>query len=56
MLHDTKEPVDIRVMRPDVHPQLAKIIMDCLAKEPAARPQSTDEFLRTISHLKSDVE
>src|SRR5690606_26406314 len=54
MLHDTQEPADIRHVRPDLHPRLASLIMDCLAKQPSDRPQSTDEILRVLSNLKSD--
>jgi serine/threonine-protein kinase len=55
MLHDTQEPLDVRAVRPDVHPQLAKIIMECLATQPSARPQSAEEILRALSGLSSDT-
>jgi serine/threonine protein kinase len=55
MLHDTKEPLDIRELRADLHPKLARVIMECLAKQPSDRPQSAEEMLRAISDLKSDV-
>jgi serine/threonine-protein kinase len=52
MLHDTQKPIDILSLRPDLQPTLAKLIMQCLATQPAARPQTVDEFLRAISGLK----
>jgi serine/threonine-protein kinase len=55
MLHDTKEPLDIRAVRPDIHPKLARLIMECLATQPSARPQSADEILRALAELKSDT-
>lgn len=54
MMHDTKLPDPIEKLRPDIEPDLAKIIMQCLASQPAQRPQSTDEILQAIAHLKSD--
>ncbi len=54
MLHDTKAPVDIQVHRPDLHPKLAGVIMQCLAVQPGGRPQSADEILRAIAGLTSD--
>lgn len=55
MLHDTKQPREILEVGPRIHPKLAGIIMECLAKDPAKRPQSTDEFLRGISGLEHHV-
>jgi serine/threonine protein kinase len=55
MLHDTKEPLDICTVRPEIHPKLARIIMECLATKPSARPQSPEEILRALAGLTSDV-
>jgi serine/threonine-protein kinase len=55
MLHDTKEPAEILTLRPDLHPRLARLIMQCLATQPAARPKSIDEFLRAIDDLHSET-
>jgi serine/threonine-protein kinase len=54
MMHDTKQPQPIEIHRPDLHPDLARIIMKCLASLPTQRPQSTDEILQAIAHLQSD--
>jgi serine/threonine-protein kinase len=44
--HDVPELVTLR--RPDVPPDLAKIVMQCLAKAPAARPQSATEIVQVL--------
>ena len=54
MLHDSKEPVEILTVRPDLNPVLAKLIMDCLATQPEKRPSSTDDFLRVLSSVQSE--
>src|SRR5438045_3345379 len=38
--HLTEAPVDVASVRPDVPPQLADVVMQCLEKDPSARPQS----------------
>ncbi len=53
MLHDTQQPIELLETCPWVHPQLAGVIMECLAIHPANRPQSAEEFLRAISNLSS---
>jgi serine/threonine-protein kinase len=54
MLHDTQQPNDLKAICPWVHPQLAGAIMECLAIEPAHRPQTAEEFLRAIAPLRSE--
>ncbi|MGH7618808.1 MAG: serine/threonine-protein kinase [Gemmatimonadaceae bacterium] len=44
---DTAEPVSTK--RSDVPPELARIVMHCLAKSPAQRPQSAAEIMRVLS-------
>ena len=43
--HLAEKPVPIGERRKDVPPALAALVMRCLAKEPAGRPQSAEEFL-----------
>jgi serine/threonine-protein kinase len=56
--HVRETPPDIRELRPDAPPELARLVADSLAKEPDARPQTATEFssrLQDISQsLKSD--
>ncbi|MCA9167004.1 MAG: serine/threonine protein kinase [Planctomycetales bacterium] len=54
MLHDSKQPVDILTVRPDLNPKLARLIMDCLATQPEKRPRSTDDFLRVLSSVQHE--
>jgi serine/threonine-protein kinase len=55
MLHDTKQPIEILDLRPDLHPKLADVIMRCLSIHPAGRPASVEELLRDMAGLESDV-
>lgn len=45
-LTDTPAPVDAE--RPDVPPALATLVMQCLAKDPAARPPSAEAVLERL--------
>lgn len=46
LAHATESPPDIRSARPDCPPPLAALVMQCLEKDPAHRPQSA----RDIQH------
>src|SRR5215218_6624787 len=46
--HLTQSPAPIAERRPDVPPAFAALVMRCLEKDPAARPQSADEILATL--------
>jgi eukaryotic-like serine/threonine-protein kinase len=50
----TQKPQSPRVVRPDIPPRLAAVVMDCLAKTPAERPASyaaLADALRPLSSL-----
>ena len=53
MSHDTKPPVPLTEVVSDVEPTLANAIMQCLNREPAARPQSAEDLLRAISMVRT---
>jgi serine/threonine-protein kinase len=46
--HATQQPDPVTRRRPSVPPALAALIMHCLEKHPADRPQSADEVLREL--------
>jgi serine/threonine-protein kinase len=54
MSHDTKEPIDLLQVQPNLNPRLAETIMRSLAVNPDLRPQSADDFLRSIARLDSE--
>jgi tetratricopeptide (TPR) repeat protein len=49
--HLTEMPVDVASLRPDVPPVLASVVMQCLEKDPAARPQSAAEIGSTLDSV-----
>jgi serine/threonine-protein kinase len=49
--HITQKPEPISIRRPAVPPGLAAVIMQCLEKRPADRPQSADEILRVLEAM-----
>jgi serine/threonine-protein kinase len=54
MAHDAHKPVPIQEYRPQTDPTLAKAIMQCLAVDPADRPQSMQRFLQSIRSVKTE--
>jgi serine/threonine protein kinase/Tol biopolymer transport system component len=46
--HMTEPPVTVTQRRPTIPPQLAQLIMRCLAKKPADRPQTAEELLPVL--------
>ncbi|NNG17771.1 MAG: protein kinase [Gemmatimonadales bacterium] len=49
--HVTLEPEAVSKIRPTVPPLLADLVMSCLAKRAADRPQAADEILHTLDAL-----
>lgn len=52
--HDQIPPVEIVEKRPQIHPQLAKAIMWCLAALPEDRCPSMAEFLKAIEKVETE--
>ena len=46
--HLGEAPRDIRTLRPDIPPPLADLVMLCLAKDPAGRPQQAADLVRVL--------
>ena len=46
--HLTETPSSVAERRPDVPPALAALVMQLLAKDPAARPQRADDVMRAL--------
>jgi eukaryotic-like serine/threonine-protein kinase len=51
--HMSEEPRPIATLRPDVPPALAALVMRCLAKDPAGRPQSAGDVVRDLETMSS---
>jgi serine/threonine-protein kinase len=49
--HVTEPAPPIATRQPDVPPELAALIMMCLEKDPAARPQSADEMIASLDGM-----
>ena len=47
----TLRPPELAALRPDVPPALAALIASCLAKDPANRPASAEQFLTALDEL-----
>jgi len=53
--HDTHKPADIILARPDLHPQLAALIMKCIEPNPDQRPPSMDKVVLQLKNIKSET-
>ncbi len=49
--HLTEQPVPLQTRAPDVPSALAALVMKCLAKNPADRPQTADEIVRALERV-----
>ena len=49
--HLTEQPAPLQSRAPDVPPALAALVMKCLAKNPADRPQTADEIVRALDRV-----
>ena len=54
--HLSQPPEPIRARRPDTPPALADLVMRCLAKEPADRPQHASELVRVLEIVQAGEE
>jgi tRNA A-37 threonylcarbamoyl transferase component Bud32/tetratricopeptide (TPR) repeat protein len=51
--HMSEEPRPLGVLRADVPAPLAELVMRCLAKDPATRPQSAGDVVRVLETIAS---
>jgi serine/threonine-protein kinase len=51
--HLTEAPEPVAAKRPDTPPALAALVMACLAKEPAERPQNAKELARLLEVVQA---
>ena len=51
--HISEAPVQVASLRPDVPPALDQLVMRCLEKDPALRPQSGSEIVQTLDSIAS---
>jgi eukaryotic-like serine/threonine-protein kinase len=55
LAHRDRIPESIVAQRPDTPPQLARVVMKCLEKKPADRPQSAAEIVRILRSTPSSA-
>ncbi len=53
--HLSEPPTPISQLRPDVHPTLESVVMAALAKDPAQRWQSAEEFAAALSTARDQI-
>jgi len=51
--HITEMPAPVSALRPDTPPALDQLVMQCLDKDPALRPQSGEEIVQTLDSILS---
>lgn len=52
--HDKMEPRQLTTLCPKIDPTLAATIMQCLATDPAARPQTIEKLIEQIKNVKRE--
>lgn len=53
LAHDSNPPTDIFEYRPNLNPELGKLIMQCISKDPAKRPESAKELLKQLIRIRT---
>jgi eukaryotic-like serine/threonine-protein kinase len=53
--HLSEQPTPLSVLRPDVHPALEAVVMAALAKDPAQRWQSADDFAQGLEAARAQI-
>jgi serine/threonine-protein kinase len=54
VMHDTRIPVDILTVCPQLNRNLAKLIHQCLETDPSGRPATVDQLLRLLGKVSSE--
>jgi beta-lactam-binding protein with PASTA domain len=54
--HLSEQPTPISALRPDVHPALEAVVMAALAKHPAQRWQSADDFAEGLEAARAQID
>lgn len=52
--HDSREPTPIQTYCPNIHPTVAKTIMQCISADPNRRPATADTVMRLLRNVTSD--
>ncbi len=55
LAHDQRPATNLSKYRPDIDPELAKIVMRCLESDANKRPKDAKTVLRIVADIKSDV-
>ncbi|MBA3579766.1 MAG: serine/threonine protein kinase, partial [Gemmatimonadaceae bacterium] len=53
--HLTQTPPDLATQRDDIPPALAGLVMRCMEKDPAARPQTAEEIVDELDQISPDT-
>lgn len=56
MAHDTRPPVDIFEIHPNLNRRLGETVMSCIAVDPDARPQSMKDFLNRVRGIDDEFQ
>ncbi len=53
--HLTKTPAPLETVRPDLPPALSALVMRCMEKDPAARPQTAESIVEDLDRISPDA-